>query len=190
MNLPPDPAFRAARRGILRGLASWPAVALLSSAPLRALAGAGDRRSIALVSTHTGEQLAVDYYVDGSYQPDPLAALDRLLRDHRTGEVAAIDHRLYDLLHELAVRAGCEPRYEVVSGYRSPQTNAALNARSGGVARHSLHLDGQAIDVRLAGFATDRLRDLALQAQVGGVGYYRRSDFVHLDTGRVRTWAG
>lgn len=190
MNPPTDPTFRASRRRVLCALVGWPAAALLSATPLRALAADGDRRSIALVSTHTGEQLAADYYVDGGYHADSLAALDRLLRDHRTGAVAAIDHRLYDLLHELATLAGREPSYEVISGYRSPQTNAALSARSSGVARHSLHMDGQAIDVRLTGFATDRLRDLALRLQLGGVGYYRQSDFLHLDTGRVRTWAG
>lgn len=190
MHLSPSPAFLTSRRRVLRALAGLPAVAMLSSAPVRALADGFDRRSIMLVSTHTGDWLAADYYVDGSYSRESLVALDQLLRDHRTGEVAPMDRRLYDLLYELAVSAGRDPYYEVISGYRSPQTNALLHARSGGVAVHSLHMDGRAIDVRLAGFATDRLRDLALDAQVGGVGYYRSSDFVHLDTGRVRSWTG
>ena len=101
-----------------------------------------------------------------------------------------MDRRLFDLLHDVAVTAGREPRYEVISGYRSPETNAMLNARSSGVAKKSLHMQGRAIDVRLSGYRTDRLRELALAAQQGGVGYYRKSDFVHLDTGRVRTWSG
>lgn len=190
MRLPPSPAFLTSRRRVLRALAGLPAVAMLSSAPIRALADGLDRRSIVLVSTHTGDRLAADYYIGGSYAQESLAALDQLLRDHRTGDIAPMDRRLYDLLHDLAALAGREPCYEVISGYRSPQTNAWLQARSGGVASHSLHMQGRAVDVRLAGCATDRLRDLALGAQAGGVGYYRRSDFVHLDTGRVRSWAG
>lgn len=190
MRLPPIPTFVATRRRVLRTLLGLPAAAMLSSVPGRALGGGLERRSIVLVNTHTGDRLATDYYVADSYSPESLAALDQLLRDHRTGEVAPMDYRLYDLLHDLAAQAGREPCYEVISGYRSPGTNAALQARSGGVARHSLHMDGRAVDVRLAGFATDRLRDLALGTQCGGVGYYRTSDFVHLDTGRVRSWAG
>lgn len=189
MNPPHDRPLSATRRRLLRALAVLPAATLLGAAPLRALA-TGERRSLRLISTHTGESLTADFHADGGYRADSLAALDHLLRDHRTGDVAPMDPRLYDLLHDLAAQAGREPCYEVISGYRSPQTNAVLNARSRGVARHSLHMDGRAIDVRLAGFATDRLRDLALAAQVGGVGYYRSSDFIHLDTGRVRTWAG
>lgn len=190
MRLPPTPTFAASRRRVLRALASLPAATLLASAPGRALGNGFERRSIALVNTHTGDELATDYFVGGGYRAESLAALDRLLRDHRTGEVAAMDRRLYDLLHDLAVQAGREPRYEVISGYRSPRTNALLQAGSSGVARHSLHMDGRAIDVRLAGCDTQRLRDLALGLQGGGVGYYRKSDFVHLDTGRVRSWAG
>jgi uncharacterized protein YcbK (DUF882 family) len=97
---------------------------------------------------------------------------------------------LFDQLADLAAAAGVEPRYEIISGYRSPQTNDRLAAASGGVAKRSLHMQGRAIDVRLKGVSCARLRDLALVAGRGGVGYYRSSDFVHLDTGRVRAWAG
>ncbi len=190
MRLPSNPTFVATRRRVLRALAGLPAVAMLSSVSGRALGDGLERRSITLVNTHTGERLTTDYSVGGSYRPQSLAELGWLLRDHRTGEAASMDCRLYDLLHELAALAGCEPCYEVISGYRSPRTNAALHARSGGVASHSLHMDGRAIDVRLTGCATDQLRDLALDVQHGGVGYYRKSDFLHLDTGRVRSWAG
>lgn len=158
--------------------------------PASALAGALERREISLVSTHTGEQLSIEYFSGGSYRDQALAALNRLLRDHRSGDVSPIDPQLFDVLHDAAVLADREPKFEVISGYRSPHTNAMLNARSNGVARRSLHMEGKAIDVRLAGYRTDRLRDLALSLQRGGVGFYAKSDFVHLDTGRVRTWAG
>lgn len=189
-----DPASKTGlhpgRRRFLRGvIAGLPAAAAFASGG-RAFAATLERRSIDLINTHTGERLAVDYFNSGAWCEDGLAALDRLLRDHRSGEVARIDRRLFDLLHDFAVGAGREPRYEVISGYRSPQTNALLNARSNGVAKHSLHMEGRAIDVRLVGLRTELLRDLALAAGQGGVGYYRRPDFVHLDTGRVRSWTG
>jgi uncharacterized protein YcbK (DUF882 family) len=182
--------FRVSRRRFLRGVLMGVPAAVALGGPSRALAGAVERRQISLVSTHTGERLAVEYFSGGSYRDQALAALYRLLRDHRSGDVSPIDPRLFDILHDAAVLADREPRFEVISGYRSPGTNAMLNARSSGVARHSLHMEGKAIDVRLVGYRTDRLRDLALSMQAGGVGYYAKSDFVHLDTGRVRTWAG
>jgi len=185
-----DSGLRPARRRFLHGLMiGLPAAAAFASGG-RAFAAALERRSISLVNTHTGEQLAVDYFRSGEWCEDSLFALDHLLRDHRSGDVAHMDRRLFDLLHDVAVSAGREPRYEVISGYRSPQTNAMLSASSNGVAKRSLHTEGRAIDVRLAGYRTDWLRDLALAAQQGGVGYYRKSDFVHMDTGRVRSWAG
>ena len=110
------------------------------------------------------------------------------MRDHRTGEVLTLDARLFDLLRELAASAGLEPRYQVISGYRSPATNAMLVASSDGVSSRSLHMEGKAIDVRLEGLPLERLRDLALARRAGGVGYYPASDFVHLDVGRVRSW--
>lgn len=182
--------FRPSRRRFLRSaVLGLPAAAALMSGG-RAFAATLECRSISLVNTHTGEHLAVDYFRSGEWCTDGLEALDHLLRDHRSGDAAQMDRRLFDILHDVAVTAGREPRYEVISGYRSPGTNAMLNARSNGVARKSLHMEGRAIDVRLVGLRTDRLRDLALAAKQGGVGYYRKSDFVHLDTGRVRTWAG
>ncbi len=180
----------ASRRRFLRGVLVGIPAAVALAGPARALAGLADVRRIAMVNTHTGEELALEYFRDGDYCPDSLHRLDQLLRDHRTGDVSAIDRRLYDLLHDAAALVDREPRFEIISGYRSPATNAMLNARSGGVARRSLHMEGRAIDVRLTGFRTDRLRDVALSMGSGGVGYYRKSDFVHVDTGRVRTWTG
>lgn len=138
-----------------------------------------------LDALHTGESLAVA--VAGSAGA---AAVSHLLRDHRTGEEHAIDPALLTLLVAVAARCGCPPHFGVISGYRSPVTNAALRARSNGVSEHSLHMQGRAIDVRLEGCPLERLRDAGLALGGGGVGYYPGSRFVHLDTGRVRSWAG
>jgi uncharacterized protein YcbK (DUF882 family) len=136
---------------------------------------------------HTGERLQVTYFEDGAYVPASLARVDWLLRDFRTGDVHAIDPHLLDTLYALTVACGCET-FEIISGYRSPKTNAILRKASSGVAKRSLHMDGRAIDVRVTGLGTARLRDAAIALARGGVGYYPRSDFVHLDTGRFRTW--
>jgi uncharacterized protein YcbK (DUF882 family) len=190
--LPPQKpsSLRVSRRTFLRGVLVGVPAAVALGGPGRALASMLETRSLELVNTHTAEHLKADYFLDGSYCEQSLFALNHLLRDFRTGDVAPIDPQLFDLLHGVAALAGKEPRFEVISGFRSPATNAMLNGRSSGVAKRSLHMEGRAIDVRLQGYPTDRLRDLALSMQAGGVGFYRQSDFVHLDTGRVRTWAG
>jgi len=144
------------------------------------------RRQLALRHAHTGEELAVVFADAQGYRPEALAQINRLLRDFRTGEVFPIDPRLLDLLHELRSPQG-EP-FAVISAFRSPQTNAALRRRSGGVAEHSFHLQGRAIDVRLPGLRTGELARRAWAMQRGGVGYYRASDFVHVDTGPLRGW--
>jgi uncharacterized protein YcbK (DUF882 family) len=155
-------------------------------------AAAADARSrrIALTNLHTGERLDMEYFRDGSYAPDALAALEVLLRDFRNGEKHAIDPKLLDYLVDVAGQIGVPPAYSVISGYRSPQTNERLHERSSGVSQHSLHMQGRAIDVRISGVDS---RDLAARAESlkrGGVGYYRASNFVHLDTGAFRTWRG
>jgi len=169
-------------------------VCLPAAAAMARLARAADEtlveRRLHLVNTHTGEELDARYFAGGAYSPEQLGAMDWLLRDYRTSEVLAMDSRLFDLLHELAQAAGREPRYEIISGYRSPATNAMLAATTDGVSSHSLHMEGRAIDVRMPGLSCMALRDLALARQAGGVGYYPVSDFVHLDTGRVRSWSG
>ena len=148
-------------------------------------------RHLELHNTHTNETVSVVYRRGDEYQDNAIASLRNVLRDHRNNIAHDIDLALYDQLHDLARSAMCEPRFEIISGYRSPESNASMAARPGsGVARHSLHMEGRAIDVRLHGCDCDSLRDLALAAARGGVGYYRRSDFVHVDTGRFRTWNG
>jgi uncharacterized protein YcbK (DUF882 family) len=147
-------------------------------------------RELHLINTHTGEVLDARYFVDGAFSQEQLGALDWLLRDYRTGDIFPIESRLFDLLYELALAAGREPRYEIISGYRSPTTNAMLAATTDGVSSNSLHMEGRAIDVRLIGLPAVALRDLALARQAGGVGYYPTPDFVHLDTGPVRSWSG
>jgi uncharacterized protein YcbK (DUF882 family) len=145
-------------------------------------------RALSFVHTHTSEQLSLEYFTRGRYLADALAELNRLLRDFRTGEVTAIDPNLFDLLHQLQLRTGATRPYQVISGYRSPKTNAALRIRSEGVASGSLHMSGRAIDIRVEDVPLGRLRDAALDLGLGGVGFYPGSNFVHVDTGRVRRW--
>ncbi len=149
---------------------------------------AGPRR-LALVHTHTGERISLAYAVDEHYVPSALGALDHFLRDHYSGSVGRIDPQLFDLLHRVHAMLGANGPFEIISGYRDGATNAVLReTRGGGVARHSLHMEGRAVDVRLPGVALAELRDAARSLRAGGVGFYARERFVHLDTGRFRTW--
>jgi uncharacterized protein YcbK (DUF882 family) len=141
--------------------------------------------------THTGERLDVVYRRGDQYVPEALNELDHYLRDHRTGDVHHFDPRLFDLLHDLTASLGdSSGEIDVICGYRTPWSNEFLRTRSPhtGVARHSLHMQAEAIDIRLPGVPTSQLRDAALRLHRGGVGYYRASDFVHVDVGRVRRW--
>ena len=159
----------------------------LTAAPSLVLAA--PRRVLRFHHTHTGESLEVVYRQGSGYHRRGLERLNHFLRDFRTEETKAMDPRLFDILWEVQQDTGHHHGlFEVISGYRSPKTNAMLRRRSKGVARHSQHLLGKAVDVRLRGASTRRLRDCALQLARGGVGYYPKSDFVHLDTGRVRHW--
>jgi uncharacterized protein YcbK (DUF882 family) len=176
----------ASRRSALRLLLCTAAAAAFTPALARA-AGRG-ARSLSFVHTHTLERLSATYFASGSYDLDSLAALSRFLRDHRTGDIHPIDPPLFDMLFDLRAAVGGEGPFQVISGFRSPRTNAELRARSRGVAAGSLHVAGKAIDVRLAGIDCTALRDAAIRLQRGGVGCYASSDFVHLDTGRFRTW--
>jgi uncharacterized protein YcbK (DUF882 family) len=153
------------------------------------LPAAGAKR-IALVNLHTGEKLDVEFSRGQTYVPDSLAAIQVLLRDFRNGEQHAIDPKLMDYLYDVARHLRVDPVFSVISGYRSPQSNAMLHERSSGVAQRSLHMEGRAIDVRLAGVTCADLAAHALEMTRGGVGYYAKSDFVHLDTGPFRTWKG
>jgi uncharacterized protein YcbK (DUF882 family) len=174
------------RRELLSGLCAFSALAAVS--PVRLLADVRQERVLSLVSTHTSERLSVPYFGDGGYLTEGLGRLNRLLRDHRTGDEHPIDPRLFDLLHDLRLATGTRTPFQVISGYRSAATNAHLRQGSGGVASRSLHMDGRAIDVRLGDVSSAALRDAALELRRGGVGYYPSSDFVHVDTGRVRAW--
>lgn len=145
-------------------------------------------RTIRVVNLHTGEKCAATYWEQGQYLPDALAALNNVLRDHRTGEISRIDPALFDLLVTLHNGVQSNAAFEIISGYRSPASNAMLHAQSNGVATRSLHMDGKAIDMRLSDRPLATLRRIALTMKKGGVGYYPESNFVHVDTGRVRQW--
>ena len=146
-------------------------------------------RILSLRHLHTDEKIRVAYRVGDHYQRDALERLNNFLRDHRSGDVTAIDPRLFDLLHDLQVRTGHpDAEFEIFSAYRSPKTNAMLRRTSGRVARRSLHMSGKALDIRLTGCSNRKLRDSAMALSRGGVGYYPRSSFLHVDTGQVRSW--
>lgn len=142
-----------------------------------------------LFHTHTKERIDVVYRVGDNYISSAVDQLDEFLRDHRTGDVIELDRRVFDLLHDLTAAAGRpEDEIDIVCGYRTPWSNNFLRATTVGVAQHSLHMQGEAIDIRMPGVSTARLRDLALTLHRGGVGYYPESRFVHVDVGRIRRW--
>lgn len=147
-----------------------------------------DERRLSFYHTHTRESLDIVFFENGEYIESALEEINRYLRDFRTGDVAIIDPKLLDLIYEIRESLGSNGTYEVISAYRSPKTNQILRNRSKGVAKNSQHLLGTAIDVRLEDVPTKKLRDAALAMERGGVGYYRISNFVHIDTGRVRLW--
>jgi uncharacterized protein YcbK (DUF882 family) len=173
------------RRRFVVGLAG--AIPVLAM-PHAAWAATTVARTLDFVHTHTGEHLSVEYFGGGAYLPDALTTVNHFLRDFRTGDIHPIDPNLLDLLHHLTQLTGSVRPFQVISGYRSPVTNEMLRHLSEGVAPGSLHMQGQAIDIRLADVALGSLRDAALATRRGGVGYYPASDFVHVDTGRVRAW--
>lgn len=184
MNRPPTPPRRHfLRHSISLAAATLPALAI----PARAsMPGA---RDLAMAHTHTREHIDLVYAVRERYVPESLGLLNRFLRDHYSGEVGVIDPALFDLLHRVRQALGTSASFEVISGYRGAATNSHLRAtRGGGVATKSLHMEGRAIDVRLPGVPLAELRDAARSLAIGGVGYYPRDQFVHLDTGRVRHW--
>jgi len=172
------------RRGMLVSAVAAAGAAVVPGA----LLADGGRRTLKLHNLNTTERLTVDYWVDGWYDPDALAALDRFLRDWRTGDVKPIDPALLDLVHMLHRRCAPGGDVQVICGYRSPKTNAMLRSNGRGAARNSYHLHGQAMDLRIEGADLAGLRQEAIALKAGGVGYYPRSDFVHVDTGPVRTW--
>lgn len=145
-------------------------------------------REISFQSLHTGESLDAVYWADGRYVAETLRDINRLLRDHRTGDVTAIDPKLMDTLYSLHRQLGSNAPYQLISGYRSPKTNALLRGKSKGVAKKSYHMKGQAVDIALPDRELAQLHRAALDLKAGGVGLYTKSGFVHVDTGRVRSW--
>ena len=148
-------------------------------------------RVLSFFNTHTGERLKTAYCCGGKYQPEALKEINHILRDFRVNEIKPIDPKLLDLLHELSGTIETDQPFHIISGYRSPHTNSMLRARGGsttGVASKSLHMVGKAIDIRVPGVKLDNLRGAARSLKLGGVGYYPSSNFVHVDTGRVRFW--
>lgn len=142
-----------------------------------------------LYHLHTGERLDLVYRIGDQYLAAPIAKLDYFLRDHRSGDVKEYDIKEFDLLHDLLVKLGRpDSEIDIVCGYRTPASNSYLRKRGPGVALNSQHIEAKAIDIRIPGVPTAEVRDAALSLQRGGVGYYEKSDFVHVDVGRVRSW--
>lgn len=200
----------AARRQILFGMGTLMAAAavpsvlqteILKRSPLaapaihtpqsRALSAAlADARRVVLHNLHTGDRLDAVYWEKGAYVPDALAEAQKVLRDWRNGAEHFMDPKLFDVLHNISLKLETSAPFQIISGYRSPQTNAMLHARSSGVAAHSQHMVGKASDIRVDGIELKNLHKAALSLKAGGVGYYPVSNFVHVDVARVRTWQG
>lgn len=181
-------APRLERRDVLKlGLAG----ALAATVPIL---GAGTASAanfnayrVSFRHAHTGESFSGVYRVGDKYLPEAFERLNYVLRDFRTGEIFPMDPRVLDIIAAVQYKTGGRP-LEVLSGYRSPKTNAMLRKVSTGVAKNSFHMYGQAMDIRMPGYRTTKLRDTAKSIRAGGVGYYKNSDFVHVDTGKVRYW--
>lgn len=175
-------------------IASLIAVLALSAAPSVQAADASPSADsvsyrLRLYHLHTGERLDLVYRIGDQYLAAPIAELDHFLRDHRSGDVKDYDIREFDLLHDLLVKLGRpDSEIDIVCGYRTPASNSYLRKRGPGVALNSQHIEAKAIDIRIPGVPTAEVRDAALSLQRGGVGYYEKSDFVHVDVGPVRRW--
>jgi uncharacterized protein YcbK (DUF882 family) len=145
-------------------------------------------RSLSFYNIHTGESLKAVYWAQGDYLVEALEEIENIFRDHRTGERKPPDTRLLDLLYAVRLKLGTTRPFSIISGYRSPKTNALLLKLGRGVAPNSLHMYGKAVDIRVPGFALPSIRQVAIRLRAGGVGYYSRPDFVHVDVGPVRVW--
>jgi uncharacterized protein YcbK (DUF882 family) len=156
---------------------------------MRAATAPAREYRLRLFHTHTNERIDIVYRKGDAYFPEAINRLEQFLRDHRTGDVHSLDARLFDLLHDLTESVGqAETEIDIVCGFRTPSSNAFLRRTTSGVASHSLHMEGEAIDIRIPGIPTRELRDAALALHRGGVGFYPKSEFVHVDVGRVRQW--
>jgi uncharacterized protein YcbK (DUF882 family) len=176
-----------------RGFLGMGVLALLSGVVPRLcfaslIAPHSSKRSLSFFNTHTGESLSTIYWGKGKYLPSALKDINYILRDHRCGDIKPISTQLLDLLYVIQVKLGTQRAFHIISGYRSPKTNALLCMNSKGVAKNSFHMSGKAVDLRLPACPLSVLRKVAMGLKAGGVGYYPRSNFVHIDVGSVRFW--
>ncbi len=188
MNTPTLTRSGLSRRDFLKGAGLAASAVMLPNMARASLPASASQATLKFYNIHTDEKLTATFIDGGQYVPDAVTAIDHILRDFRTNEVAQMDLNLLNLLTALHQHVGSHQPFEVISGYRSPRTNAMLHERSNGVAKHSLHMEARAIDIRLKDVSLRGLRNAAIGMGRGGVGYYAASDFVHVDTGRVRTW--
>ncbi|WP_305910087.1 DUF882 domain-containing protein [Methylomarinum sp. Ch1-1] len=183
-----DYNINSSRRRFLQQLSCTTAALALPSLATAAVEKPRQVRRLAFDNLHTGEKLTLTYFEQGHYIDEALQEINHLLRDHRSGEMFAMDPALFDLLFDMQTRLGSHRPFQVISGYRSPTTNAKLQKATSGVATKSLHMRGKAIDIRMEGVDSATIRRVAMTMRRGGVGYYPTSNFVHIDTGRVRSW--
>jgi uncharacterized protein YcbK (DUF882 family) len=176
------------RRKLLTGLGCATATLAFPGLAVSAYRKPAQARHLAFDNLHTGEKLSLTYYENGFYVADALKEINYLLRDHRSGDVHRMDPQLIDLLYGLQAKLGTTKPFQIISGYRSPATNAKLRKESNGVAKKSMHMLGKAMDIRLEGVDSAWVKKAAIAMQRGGVGYYQASNFVHVDTGPVRSW--
>lgn len=173
-------------KNVLKGASG---LVLVNALPTQAFnLGVTGERILTFYNRHTGERQKTSYWINGQYQTEAIAELSHLLRDHRQNETAVMDVSLYDLLFNLQSRLETNNEIHIISGYRSAKTNALLAASSGGVAKKSYHMRGMAMDIAIPGIDLKHIHKAALSLKAGGVGAYHRSGFVHVDTGRVRSW--
>jgi uncharacterized protein YcbK (DUF882 family) len=182
--------FQAHRRGFIKfGVLATVAATLEPACAIAAVTRSlNSEKNLSFFNTHTGEHLDVCYCQDGVYRSGAMNKIKHILRDHRTGDIKAIDTRVLDILYTLSRQLDTAGPFHIISGYRSAATNAALHRKSKGVATHSFHTRGMAIDFRVPNCKTNTLHTAAVKLRAGGVGYYPKSDFVHVDCGPVRYW--
>lgn len=181
-------SIQLSRRRFLQGASCLAIGAAFPNLATAARKYSHQARNLAFDNLHTGEKLTLTYFENGRYVKDAIDEINHLLRDHRTGDQTAMDPALFDLLHGMRKHLGVNKPFQIISGYRSPATNAMLRKTTSGVATKSQHTLGKAVDIRMEGIDSRTIRKVAIAMQRGGVGYYPESNFVHVDTGRVRSW--
>ena len=183
-----SPCINLNRRHFLHNLSYVAAAMVFPNLATATIKKNHSAKHLTFENLHTGETLSATYFENGRYVNGALKELNHILRDHRSGDVFSMDPSLFDLLHEMQYQLGVKQPIQIISGYRSPATNAQLQKETFGVATKSLHMLGKAIDIRMEGVNSNVIKQTAIAMQRGGVGYYPDSDFVHVDTGRVRHW--